>query len=89
MAIIIKPTKIKSGFYLLIPKTIAELIDVKDTTEFTLKISFDGNKSIEYIQMLPAIKRKTKSKRRTKAKRRTVRKQSRKKSKRIKRRRRN
>ena len=46
MSIIIEPTKIKQSFYLLIPKNIAELVDIKDNTKFSLKITNDGNKKI-------------------------------------------
>ena len=50
MSIIIKPIKIKTGFYLLIPKTIAELINLKDGTKFKLTIKNDGKKIIQYIE---------------------------------------
>jgi hypothetical protein len=46
MSITIEPTKIKQSFYLLIPKNIAELIDINDNTKFSLKITNDGNKKI-------------------------------------------
>jgi len=46
MSIIIEPTKIKQSFYLLIPKNIAELIDINDRTKFSLKIKEDGSKKV-------------------------------------------
>ena len=46
MSIIIEPTKIKQSFYLLIPKNIAELVDIKDNTKFSLKITNEANKKI-------------------------------------------
>jgi hypothetical protein len=49
MSIIIEPTKIKQSFYLLIPKNIAELIDIDDRTKFSLKIKDNGAmKVLEY-----------------------------------------
>ena len=55
MSILIKPTKIKKGFYLLIPKIIADLTKVKDSTKFILEIKngIHGKKIIQYI--LPAL----------------------------------
>ena len=50
MTIILGTTKIKQSFYLLIPKNIAELIEIRDNTKFTLKVKNDGSKKIlEYI----------------------------------------
>jgi hypothetical protein len=46
MSITIEPTKIKQSFYLLIPKNIAELIDINDNTKFSLKITNDGTKKV-------------------------------------------
>jgi len=46
MSITIEPTKIKQSFYLLIPKNIAQLIDINDSTKFSLKITNDGNKKV-------------------------------------------
>ena len=39
MTIIIKPTKIKQSFYLLIPKNIANLIDIEDDSKLALAIT--------------------------------------------------
>lgn len=51
MSILIKPTKIKDGFYLLVPKSIAELINIKDNTEFRMEIENKDNKIIiKYIE---------------------------------------
>ncbi len=46
MAIIIQPTKIKQTFYLLIPKNIAELVDINKHTKFKLNMKKNGNKQI-------------------------------------------
>ena len=46
MAIIIQPTKIKQTFYLLIPKNIAELVDINKYTKFKLNMKKNGNKQI-------------------------------------------
>jgi len=49
MPIEIKPTKIKQSFYLLIPKNIANLIDIKDNSKLTLDIkNSDKVKILEY-----------------------------------------
>jgi len=49
MSILLEPTKIKQSFYLLIPKNIVELIDIKDNTKFYLKIKNEGiRKTLEY-----------------------------------------
>jgi len=50
MNFIIKPTKIKTSFYLLIPKIIAELINVNDNMEFELEIKNGRKKTIQYVQ---------------------------------------
>ena len=46
MSILLEPTKIKQSFYLLIPKNIVELIDIKDNTKFQLKIKNEGSRRI-------------------------------------------
>jgi len=49
MPIEIKPTKIKQSFYLLIPKNIANLIDIKDNSKLILDIkNSDKAKILEY-----------------------------------------
>jgi len=49
MPIEIEPTKIKQSFYLLIPKNIANLIEIKDTTKLTLNVKNSENyKILEY-----------------------------------------
>jgi len=64
MSIIIKPTKIKTSFYLLIPKTIVELIDLKGNTKFILKIKNDAKKTIQYVEKQGKYKQARKVKRR-------------------------
>ncbi len=46
MTIRITPTKIKNSTYLLIPKSIVDMVDVGDTTKFSLKIKQNGKKPI-------------------------------------------
>ena len=49
MTIEIEPTKIKQSFYLLVPKNIANLIEIKDTTKLSLDIvNSDKSKILEY-----------------------------------------
>ena len=49
MTIVIKPTKIKQSFYLLIPKNIANLIDIEDNSKLKLAITnSDKVKILEY-----------------------------------------
>jgi len=49
MPIRITPTKIKDSFYLLVPKTIANLIDMKNNSELSLVIkNSDKGKILEY-----------------------------------------
>jgi hypothetical protein len=38
MPISIKPTKIKQSYYLLIPKNIADLINIQDSSKLNLEI---------------------------------------------------
>ena len=42
MTIEIEPTKIKESLYLLVPKNIAELIDVSKDTKFSLNVKQNG-----------------------------------------------
>lgn len=50
MSIIIGPTKIKQSFYLLIPKNIADMVDINDKTKFSLNVKNEGkSKTLEYI----------------------------------------
>jgi len=51
MTITIEPTKIKQSMYLLIPKKIADLVDVKNTTKFSLKIKQKGKKQVLEYQI--------------------------------------
>jgi len=49
MPIQIKPTKIKDSFYLLVPKTIANLIELENNSVLSLVIkNSDKNKILEY-----------------------------------------
>jgi hypothetical protein len=49
MTIEIEPTKIKQSFYLLVPINIANLINVKDNSKFSLDIKDNGEgKILEY-----------------------------------------
>jgi len=49
MPIEITPTKIKQSFYLLVPKNIANLINMENSTELSLDIkSSDKGKVLEY-----------------------------------------
>jgi len=49
MTILIGPTKIKQSFYLLIPKSIVDLIDIDDKTKLSLTIKKVGkNQVLEY-----------------------------------------
>ena len=43
MPIEIQPTKIKQSFYLLIPKNIANLINIQDSSKLTLDIKNTKN----------------------------------------------
>jgi len=64
--IIIKPTKIKTGFYLLIPRAIVEYLGIKDNTKFRMEISYSGKKIIRYVEKQKVkcrIKRKSKRRR--------------------------
>lgn len=46
MAITIKPTMIKQSVYLLVPKDIAELVDITKKTKFSLQIKKIGSKTV-------------------------------------------
>jgi len=49
MPIQMKPTKIKGSFYLLVPKNIANLIDMENNSELSLIIkNSDKGKILEY-----------------------------------------
>jgi len=49
MTIILEPTKIKQSFYLLIPKNIVDLIDIKENTKLSLNLKKSGkNQVLEY-----------------------------------------
>ncbi|MEX0640429.1 MAG: hypothetical protein WD018_01450 [Nitrosopumilaceae archaeon] len=49
MPISLRPTKIKQSFYLLIPKDIAELINIEDSSKFLLDIkNTEMGKVLEY-----------------------------------------
>ena len=46
MTIELQPTKIKQSFYLLIPKNIVDLIDIKNNTTLSLKVKKVGNTQV-------------------------------------------
>jgi len=46
MTIIIEPIRIKQSVYLLIPKSIAELVEIKADTKLSLTIAKEENKQI-------------------------------------------
>ena len=49
MPVTVKPTMIKQSVYLLVPKDIAELVDISKKTKFALHIKKAGKKtSLEY-----------------------------------------
>lgn len=67
MSIIIKPTKIKTGFYLLLPKSIVNLFDIKDNMRFKLEVRNNGKKIIRYTEKkgkrkLTTVRKKTRHK---------------------------
>jgi hypothetical protein len=51
MTIRIKPTKIKNSTYLLVPKDIADLVDINNMTKFSLKIKQNGKRPILEFQI--------------------------------------
>ena len=51
MSIIIEPTKIKQSVYLLVPRSIVDLVEIKDQTKFKLRIREDGKKQILQYEM--------------------------------------
>jgi len=46
MTISLEPTKIKQSMYLLVPKNIAELLEIKDNSKLSLFIKKNGNKHV-------------------------------------------
>lgn len=49
MTIEIKPTKIKQSFYLLVPKNIANLLNMENNSELSLDIkNSENSKILEY-----------------------------------------
>ena len=49
MTIVLEPTKIKQSYYLLIPKSIVDLIEINDKTNFSLNLKKVGkNQVLEY-----------------------------------------
>jgi hypothetical protein len=46
MPIRVKPTKIKDSTYLLVPKRIADMIDLKGNTKLTLRIKSRSEKQV-------------------------------------------
>ncbi len=46
MTISLEPTKIKQTLYLLIPKDIAELLEIKDNTKLSLFVKKNGYKHV-------------------------------------------
>lgn len=46
MSITVKPTRIKQSVYLLVPKDIAELVDITKHSKFTLSIKKNGRKQV-------------------------------------------
>ena len=51
MSIELEPTKIKQTFYLLIPKSVADLANISDKTRFSLKIRNEGSKQVLEYQI--------------------------------------
>lgn len=50
MAIKLKPTKIKQSFYLLIPKHVADLIELKDNSSILFSLKKNKDKDVlEYL----------------------------------------
>ena len=46
MSITIKPTKIKQSVYLLVPKSIVDLIEIEKKTQLSLTLKKSGQKHI-------------------------------------------
>ena len=46
MSITIKPTKIKQSVYLLVPKSIVDLIEIENKTQLSLTLKKSGQKHI-------------------------------------------
>ncbi len=51
MSIILEPTKIKQSFYLLVPRNIVDLVEIKDKTKFALSIKREGKKQTLQYEM--------------------------------------
>ncbi len=50
MTISIKPTQIKQSFYLLVPKSIVDLIEIEKKSKLTLNLKKSGQKHVlEYV----------------------------------------
>ena len=61
MGLIMKPIRIKEGYYFLLPKKIADYYKIDHRTRFMMTISFRGKKIIKYAVVVP---KKKKSRRR-------------------------
>ena len=46
MPITIKPTKIKQSVYLLVPKSIVDLIEIENKTELSLNVKKNGHRHV-------------------------------------------
>ncbi len=46
MSITIKPTRIKQSVYLLVPKSIVDLIEIEKKTQLSLTLKKNGHKQI-------------------------------------------
>ena len=50
MSILLIPTQIKESFYLLVPKSIADLLEIEKKSKFSLSVKKNGKKNtLEYI----------------------------------------
>jgi len=50
MSILLLPTQIKQSFYLLVPKSIADLLEIEKKSKFSLSVKKNGEKNaLEYI----------------------------------------
>jgi len=56
MVIILEPTRIKQSVYLLVPKSVAELVEIKANTKLSLTITKEGNKHILQYQFTTRLK---------------------------------
>jgi len=50
MVIVIEPIRIKQSVYLLIPKSVADLVEIKANTKLSLTIAKEGKKHILQYQ---------------------------------------